>query len=602
MNNVRPWQLLPIEEPRLYDPSEKEPDYFYKNVIKPLINDMIIMMNNGLTIDKHQVEALRDTIDNVLNTVRETFRSNKIIQEFQKDLYKIKYKEYIEECKSKCKTLEEFIPKEFKESNIVHRTYLINTILDKENLPEYKLDKWTINDIKKLLTIEDIQKVRLVLNKSFSELETYINDAMRNLAKDKMIIYNKSRLDDKIANVQFNDLVPEFNAGSSKQKIELFNYLDIEPISLTDSGQPQWNRANIETLLDMTSEDNKDLIEVLQAIIDFSYSAIIRNNFLESFDKNIIDNILYGNIKLLGTLSARPTSSNPNLLQLPSTGSIYAKPLKKCIVAPEGYMIWTIDFSALEERVLANLSKDKNKCSIFLNDLDSHCFNALGYFSDEIGKHIELVNKLEVDAKTFKKAIDNGNDELKAIRQKSKPINFKLNYLGMADSDKGGFITQEIYDAYHNTLYKEVGNFREEMKGIAKRQGYVHLGLGFRLYVDDIDKQFRSVFNAYGGQFWSILTLIAINELHYRLKENNLIDNIKVNATIYDAIYGIVKKDSETIKWLNDNIVEIMTKDFLKNQIVKNEANLEIGTSWSSLIELQNNTSIEDIDKILKEI
>jgi len=97
-----------------------------------------------------------------------------------------------------------------------------------------------------------------------------------------------------------------------------------------------------------------------------------------------------------------------------------------------------------------------------------------------------------------------------------------------------------------------------------------------------------------------MLTYIATNELHYRIDEQGYQEDIKINATIYDAIYITIKKDSSIIKWLNDNIIEIMTKDFIEDQIVHNEATGEIGINWTDLVQIPNGASKEDIDKIIK--
>lgn len=58
------------------------------------------------------------------------------------------------------------------------------------------------------------------------------------------------------------------------------------------------------------------------------------------------------------------------MLNAPSTGSIYAKPIKRCFVAPPGYVVFAIDYAALEDRVIASLTRDKNKCAVFTEGVD----------------------------------------------------------------------------------------------------------------------------------------------------------------------------------------------------------------------------------------
>ena len=91
-------------------------------------------------------------------------------------------------------------------------------------------------------------------------------------------------------------------------------------------------------------------------------------------------------------------------------------------------------------------------------------------------------------------------------------------------------------------------------------------------------------------------------DLYTEIDNTNKQNDVFINSTIYDALYGYVKNDPQTIKWLNDTIVPIMTTQWLEDQIVQNEANLEIGNSWADLHELPNNASLKKIKQVLKDL
>jgi len=299
----------------------------------------------------------------------------------------------------------------------------------------------------------------------------------------------------------------------------------------------------------------------------------------------------------------RNTSNSPNLLNTPSTKSIYAKPLKRCLTAPDGMLVIQCDFQSLEDVVLANISGDEGKISILTDKtLDSHCYNAFGYFKEEVENIVGSEGSTVDKVRRFKIGVDEGNKVLKDIRQASKPHTFGLAYGKFPDEHKGGAITQEIFDRYHNVLYPGVTKFREEyVLKTAREQRYIHCGLGFRIYTDDPDKDIRTLNNSC-SQFWSILTLIVINELNYRISEKGWEDKIQICSTIYDSIYAYIVPDPEIIRWYNNNVYEIGRKDFMEGQVVKNNLTCGIGRNWGEELAIPVNALVDEIKEILKQM
>ena len=599
---LRPWQLLPRPKPCDEDPG---PVFFYENFVQPLVVDAIKMMCTGMNIDSVAVEELRSTIDEVLSSVDARLLRNPIIQKLQTVRAVGAQKAHYAKSTEAVRTSEYYL-KDY-DASVLHRTWVVNTYLKSIGAENDVKDSWTVKCLKNYNIFKTDRNLEKLLDKSIAKNSKLLTDGMKALAEYKTELWNRPRYQ---KGRETAHLEP-FNPGSSKQLQELFSMLKIPPMAFSDkTGDGSWGREYIEILYKQSDNSNKNLDEVLECIIDHSFGGIIRTTFLKAFDTYTIDEILHGNIKVFGAKSFRPTSNSPNLLNMPSTKSIYAKPLKKCFVPPEanskvpkGFLIYAIDLGALEDRVVSNLSGDVNKSNIFLEGLDGHSLNACGYFPEEIAEVMGPNTDNVAYVKEFYHLADvKKNPIISAIRSKSKAPTFKLAYGGFPDEHKNGVITQEIFDNYHNILYPDITRYREEyVLPTTIEQGYLHLGLGCRIYSDDPAGDIRTINNA-TSQFWSILTLIAINEVNHRISEEGLEDKIQVCSTIYDSIYFYVENDAETIKWLNDNAVEAICVDYLEDQVVKNEAEGEIGKNWADLHKVLNKASTEDISKVLEKV
>lgn len=596
-----PWDLLPAPEPKTIT---YEDGYFYHNVAKHLIRDTVRIMNNGLHIDMDKIEDLEVVLADILEDVRTRLLHNPLMQDFQSLQHKRLLKEYIADRTSKMRSKEHYLVT-FKYKDMVHRSYFMHIYAEQQDITEpvdllpTGIPKWPANLVKKLVPSYPI--LGRLLDNKLDGSNSIVAKALDLLATHKSDMYNTKYLE------QINNPVlelPGFNPASSKQKQELFAWLNIESEAFSDTtGLPKWDRDQVERVHAETDNDKVKLITA--CFIDHSFAAIVKNNFIEAFYNYTVEGRLHGQYKLLGAKSGRYTSSNPNMLNMPSTKSSFAKPIKKCFTAPEGFVIAAIDYAALEDRVMADLSLDENKVGLFTENLDGHSLSATYYYPERVAAIIGPFTNNKEASKLLKKLVDEKHPEAIQVRQDAKPISFGLAY-GAFPKKVAATVkipldeAEVIFNAYHEEMYPGVTNYRENyVLPTAKAQGYIHLGLGFNIHTEDPDRDIRTLNNA-TCQFWSILTALTISKLHQLIDDNGLQDDIFITSTIYDSIYFEVREDPEIIKWLNDNIIPIMTKDFMEGQVIPNEADLEIGPNWAELYTLDHNATADDIKTIME--
>lgn len=149
------------------------------------------------------------------------------------------------------------------------------------------------------------------------------------------------------------DVDESFNPNSGIQiKKLLYDLIKLPVINLTESKQPATDGDTLKALLNHTTD--KDVLDLLQALIDYSAVEKILSAFIPTFKKATPASdgrrYIYGNFNLGGTVSGRLSSSKPNLQQIPATGSKYAKLIKSCFQAPKGWLWVGLDYASLTNR------------------------------------------------------------------------------------------------------------------------------------------------------------------------------------------------------------------------------------------------------------
>ena len=151
-------------------------------------------------------------------------------------------------------------------------------------------------------------------------------------------------------------------------------------------------------------------------------------------------------------------------------------------------------------------------------------------------------------------------------------------------------------------MHPGIAEYRTEYaEPVSKKQGYLHLAWGLKLYSDKPDKDIRTLFNAL-SQGYSCLTMIALNKFDTYLEDNNLRNRISITNTIHDAVYLEIDDNIETIKLVNDVLPSIMSEQFVVNQEIPLAAECDIGYNLYDTITLKHGTTEEEIQDILDKL
>lgn len=424
----------------------------------------------------------------------------------------------------------------------------------------------------------------------------------------------------------------EFNPNSDVQLRKLlYDRLEMPINHTTDKGNPSVSATALKEMVTSLQRDNltqeeQETRTLIEAIVDLHEVSTILSTFIPAFkDKSLSKKgwtYLLGNFNLGGTVSGRLSSSKPNLQNIPSTGTKYAKIIKKCFQAPKGWLFVGADYFSLEDRISALQTKDPNKLKVYTDGYDGHCLRAYSYFGDRMPDiQMKMSTASPAEQVDIINSIKTSHGDL---RQLSKGPTFALTYMGTWKTLVETFgltkaEAQAIEENYHD-LYRVSDEWVQEQLRTAQTTGYVELAFGLRLRTPMLPKvvlgnhatmpwdaysEVKTAANAL-GQSYGLMNSFSANMFMERVWESKYADDILPVAQIHDSQYYMIRNHLGCLKWVNDNLVECMEwndLDAIRHDEVGLGAELEVyWPSWADPIEIPNRVSLKQLRELLDNV
>ena len=207
--------------------------------------------------------------------------------------------------------------------------------------------------------------------------------------------------------------------------------------------------------------------EIAQLIIDYREMDKLKATYTDALPKMIrSDGRVHGCLNQTVAATGRLSSTEPNLQNIPVRTEL-GQEIRRAFIPEKGNKLISADYSQLELRILAHITKDPVMSKAFQENEDIHANTARLVFG-------------ATDAK-----------DLKEKRRLAKIVNFGIAYAVEAFglSQRVGISKAEarkVIGDYFDT-YKGIREYMDRIPGDAKRDGYVTTIFGRRRYFPSIN-------------------------------------------------------------------------------------------------------------------
>ena len=389
----------------------------------------------------------------------------------------------------------------------------------------YNLFKELEIPLSKVLSTMEIKGITVDLN-TLKDMETELEERLNHLKSEIYEIAGE-----------------EFNINSPKQLgVVLFEHLELPVIKKTKTGY-----STAADVLETLRPKHK----IIEYILEYREIQKLQSTYVVGLQGQIHgDGRIHTRFNQTLAQTGRLSSVEPNLQNIPIRLEEGRKIRKAFVPKSEDNVLLSLDYSQIELRVLASISKDEKMIQAFNEGKDIHTITAANVYNIE------------------------PNEVTSTMRSNAKAVNFGIVY-GISDyglSQQLGITrkeAKEFIDTYLDTFV----NVKKYMKHIvqdAKRDGYVSTLLGRRRYVPDINSR---NFNAR-----SFSERIAMNSPI----QGTAADIIKLAMVNYFESDAKEKFDAELLLQIHDELVFDIPKteveDFIEviKEIMEHALEIEV--------------------------
>ncbi len=337
----------------------------------------------------------------------------------------------------------------------------------------------------------------------------------------------------------------KFNISSPKQLGEvLFEKLMLDPkAKKTKTGQYQTGE---DVLLALAHKS-----DIVRDILDFRQLQKLKSTYVDALPLMINPKTgrVHTSYNQAVAATGRLSSNNPNLQNIPIRTERGREVRKAFTARNEDHILLSADYSQIELRLIAEISKDENMMDAFFKGIDIHTATAAKVY----GRTIEEVTSTE--------------------RRNAKAVNFGIIYgqsafglsqgLGISRKEAA-----EIIEQYFNQ-YPGIKNYMSDTLDFARQNGYVETLLGRRRYLRDINSANptvrgyaeRNAINAPIQGSAADMIKIAMINIHNEIISKKL--NAKMTMQVHDElVFDVPKNEIE--------IMQPLVKELMQNALKTN--------------------------------